>query len=225
MFHCFFNSPARSKYLFFSSFFFNFILWSAGTVKSTILQVLFFLLINIRSCRLAEIRWSACISKSNWSLLVSFSWTYAGLCIYHLFVRSNLNFLHWITLPTQSCLVFYPFSANLLLSLIMWLLVSSLSPRNLLLFCCVLSILALMWLVLMASFCAVIKRDSVSLLRFPFFSHLQVFSCETLLISRLKRPQSCFSSHFCFLVIVVLLIFVLSVLFLVAIISSPGFWM
>ena len=34
-----------------------------------------------------------------------------------------------ITLPTQSCLVLYSFSANLLHSLIMWLIVLSLSPH------------------------------------------------------------------------------------------------
>ena len=67
-----------------------------------------------------------------------------------------------------------------------------------LLFCCVLSIHALICLVLMALFCAAIRRDSISLLRFPFLSHVQVFSCEMLLISRLKRPWVCFSSHFCF---------------------------
>ena len=42
MFHSFFNSVARSRYLSFFSHSFSFILWSAGTVKSTILQVLFF---------------------------------------------------------------------------------------------------------------------------------------------------------------------------------------
>ena len=42
MFHSFFNSLARSKYLSFFSHCFNFILWSAGTAKSTILQILFF---------------------------------------------------------------------------------------------------------------------------------------------------------------------------------------
>ena len=43
MFHSFlFNSLARSTYLFFFSHSFTFILWSAGTAKSTILQVLFF---------------------------------------------------------------------------------------------------------------------------------------------------------------------------------------
>ena len=42
MFHSFFNSQARSRYLSFFLHSFSFILWSAGTAKSTILQVLFF---------------------------------------------------------------------------------------------------------------------------------------------------------------------------------------
>ena len=42
MFHSFFNSLARSMYLSFFSHYFRFILWSAGTAKSTILLVLFF---------------------------------------------------------------------------------------------------------------------------------------------------------------------------------------
>ena len=42
MFHSLFNSLARSRYLSFFSYSFSFILWSAGTAKSTILQVLFF---------------------------------------------------------------------------------------------------------------------------------------------------------------------------------------
>ena len=72
MFHSFFNFLARSRYLSFFSHSFSFILWSAGTAKSTILQVLFFLLIIIRSCLLAEIRWSMCMSKSHRSLCVIF---------------------------------------------------------------------------------------------------------------------------------------------------------
>ena len=108
MFHTFFNSLARSRYLSFFPHSFSFILWSAGTAKSTILQFLFFLLIIIRSGLLAEIKWSVCMSKSHRSLWVSFSMTGAGFCIYHFLVWSNLNFLHisqWITLPTQLCLV------------------------------------------------------------------------------------------------------------------------
>ena len=147
MFHSFFNFLARSRYLPLFSDSFNFTLWSAGTAKSTILQVLSFLLIVIRSGYLAEIRWSICISNSPRSWHISFSRIDSGLCIYHLFVWSNFNFLHnsqWIALPTQSCLVLYIFCANLLYSLIMWLMVSSLSPHNLhVQFCCVLSILTL----------------------------------------------------------------------------------
>ena len=201
IFHVFFfsNSLARSRYLSIFSHYFSFILWSAGTAKSTVLQIFFFLLIIIRSGLRAVIRWSFCISKSHRSLRVSFSRTGAGLCIYHLLAWSNQNFLHisqWITLPTQSCLALYSFFDNLLHLLIMWLMVSSLSPHSLhLLFCCVLSILALIWLVLMALFCAAIRRDSVSLLKFPFLSHVQVLLCEMLSISRLKRPKSCFLLH------------------------------
>ena len=42
MFHSLFNSLARSRFLYFFSHSFSFILWSAGTAKSTILQILFF---------------------------------------------------------------------------------------------------------------------------------------------------------------------------------------
>ena len=42
MFHSFFNSFARSRYLSFFSLSFRFILWSTGTAKSTILLILFF---------------------------------------------------------------------------------------------------------------------------------------------------------------------------------------
>ena len=45
MFQSFFNSLARSRYLSFFSHPFSFILWSAGTVKSTILQILFFFVV------------------------------------------------------------------------------------------------------------------------------------------------------------------------------------
>ena len=207
MFHSFFNSLARSKYLSLFWHSFNFTIWSAGTESSQFCKFSF--LIIIKSDRLAGIRGSVCIWKSQRSLCITFSRADAGLCIYHLFVWLNFNFLHnsqWITLPTKSCLVLYSFCANLLHLLIMWLIVSSLSPHNLhLLFCCVWSILTLIWLVLMVLFCAAIWRDSVSLLRFLFLCHVHVFSCEISLVSRLKRICSGFSAHFCFLVIVVLL--------------------
>ena len=98
-----------------------------------------FFLVTIRSGSLAEIRWSVCMSTSYRNLCVSFSRT--AWVVHIPFVRwSNLK----ITLATLSCLVLYSFCDNLLHSLIRWLMVSSLSPHNLhLLFCCVLSILAL----------------------------------------------------------------------------------
>ena len=70
MFHSFFNSLARSRYLSFFSLSFRFILWSAGTAKSTILQILYFLLIIMRSGLLAGIRWSVPMLKSHRSLLL-----------------------------------------------------------------------------------------------------------------------------------------------------------
>ena len=67
----------------------------------------------------------------------------------------------------------------------------------------------------MVLFCAAIRRDSVSLLKFLNFSHIHVFSCEISLVSRLKCPLSYFSSDFCFF----FFLFVLSVLLPVAVIS------
>ena len=64
MFPCFFNSLARSRYLSFFSLSFSFILCSAGRAKSTILQVLFLLLITVMSGLLAEIRWSVCVPSA-----------------------------------------------------------------------------------------------------------------------------------------------------------------
>ena len=55
--------------------------------------------------------------------------------------------------------------------------------------------------------------------KISFSLKVHVFSREMLLIIRLKRPQTCFSFYFRFLIIVVLLVLVFSVLFLVAVIS------
>ena len=66
--------------------------------------------------------------------------------------------------------------------------------------------------------CAAFRRDSVSLLKFPFLSQVHVFWCE-MFISHLKRPKSNFFSQFCFLVVVILSSVVLSVLVLIAVIS------
>ena len=79
----FFNSLARSRYLSFFSHSFSFILWSAGTAKSTIWQILFFFFLLFfffffffadyyKVCLLADIWGSVCMSKSHRSLCVLF---------------------------------------------------------------------------------------------------------------------------------------------------------
>ena len=93
MFHSFFRSLARSRYLSLFSPSFDLTQCSARTAKSTVQQVLFFLLTITKSGRLAESRWSICISKYQRGLCISFSRTDSRLCIYHLFIWSS-NFLH-----------------------------------------------------------------------------------------------------------------------------------
>ena len=161
----FFQFPSRVQVLLLLFTFFHF--YSAGTAKSTTLQVFLYLFIIIWFGSLSKIRWSVSISKSQKNLCVSFSKTNSGFSLYHLFLYLNFNFLHSsqsIPLPTQSCLVLLSFYDYVLVSPFMWLVVSSLFPHNPHLpFCCVLSILAFIWLVLMALFCTVFRRDSVSL--------------------------------------------------------------
>ena len=71
IFHSFFNSLARSRYLSFFTLSFSFILWSTRTAKSTVFQILF-LLIIIKSGLLAEISWSIYMLNG----LVWFVWFY-----------------------------------------------------------------------------------------------------------------------------------------------------
>ena len=65
--------------------FYSVVSWDSK-VSSIAILFFFLLLIIIRSVLLAEIRRSACMSKSHRCLCVSFSRTGAGLCIYHLLV-------------------------------------------------------------------------------------------------------------------------------------------
>ena len=104
MFHSFFNSLARSRCLYFFSLSFSFILRSTESAKSTNFQVIFFWgrWIIIRSGLLTDIGCFVCMSKTHRSFWVSFSRTDDGLCVYYLFVWSNLSYLHisqWISLP------------------------------------------------------------------------------------------------------------------------------
>ena len=71
--------------------FFQFFCGQLGQQNRQFCKFSFFFFVNY-SGLLAEIRWSVCKSKSHRSLCVSFSRT--RLCIYHLLVWSNLNFLH-----------------------------------------------------------------------------------------------------------------------------------
>ena len=76
----FFQFPNEVQVLIFLFAFFQFysvINWDSEVYNSA---SLFFLLIIKRSGRLAEIRWSVCISKSQRSLCVSFSRRESGLC-------------------------------------------------------------------------------------------------------------------------------------------------
>ena len=81
MFNSFFNSLARSWYFsFFLHFLSTLLSGQPGHNPATSL----FLSIIIRSGRLAEIRWSVRISKSQRSLCISLSKTDSGLCrVFH----------------------------------------------------------------------------------------------------------------------------------------------
>ena len=154
MFHCFFSFLARSKYVNLFSFSLN-SLSSARMGSSTnstftfFFFSSFFLIIITMSGLLAWIRWSVLVSKSPRILCISLSRTDSCLCMNRLMVWSNFNFLvnsEWITFPIQSCLVFYSFRSNLLHWLVMWLIVSSLSPHNLhFLICCTIIIFPLIY--------------------------------------------------------------------------------
>ena len=219
MIHSFFSSQVRYKYLSLFSFYLIFTQWSTRTTESTIRLVLFYFIfyfiyiilfihqlfihfILLSSGLLDGIMWSVCISKPHRILCVSFSRTDSGLYLYHLARWSNFHVLRssqWITLYTQSYLVLFSFCASRLHSFIMWLIVSFQSQHNLhLLFFCFLSIFVFTLLVLIAFFCADIKRDSISLSKLLFVGHLQMFSCEISFVCRLKYPYSNFSSYYYF---------------------------
>ena len=179
MFHSFFNLIPRLRYLSFFHFLSILLCDQSGQKSPQFYKFSFFLLIIIRSGCLAENRFYLKIPEEFLRLIFQ---DRCWLCIYRFFVWSNFNFLHnsqWVTLPTQSCLALYYFCANWLHSLKVRLIVSSLYLYNLhRLFCYVLSILALIWLILIEFFGAAIRSNSVSLLKCPFLSQIDVFSCE-----------------------------------------------
>ena len=115
----FFNSLGRLRYLSFFSHSFIFILWSAGTAKSMILQFLFFCWLS-----LGLVFWTRfgdpSVCQNPIGVYVLFSRQVLG-CGYTICWYGQIsNFLHnsqCIALPTQSCLVLYSFVRPLSFSL------------------------------------------------------------------------------------------------------------
>ena len=87
MFHDFFSSLARSKDLYLFSLFCGQPEWQIPQFG----RFSFFWLTITRSGRLAEIKWSVGISKTQWNLCATFSRTDSCLCMYNVSVWSNLN--------------------------------------------------------------------------------------------------------------------------------------
>ena len=104
--HSFWHSLARCKY---SSFFFLSCFRSSSLCgwpgyQNSLFSCYFFSLFLAFP---AEIRWSVCFAKHQRIVYVLFSRPDPGLCIYHLAVWSNSNFLQysqWIIFHAQSCL-------------------------------------------------------------------------------------------------------------------------
>ena len=142
MFHSFFQFTSKFQLLIplFNFFQFYSVVSRDSKVHNSGSSLFFLLLIIIRSGRLAEIWRSICMRKSR--RVSAF-----GLWLNHVLWWAHFSFLHnsqRITFSTQSGLVLSSFCSNLLHSLIMWLMVSSLSPHDLhLLIYRVLSILSL----------------------------------------------------------------------------------
>ena len=183
MFHSFFNYLARSRYLSLFSHSFSFILWSA---KSTILQIFFSLLIIIRSGLLAEIRWSVCMSKSQFVCVIF----YDRCWVVHIPFVGMVKFKYLAHFPVDHL-------AHTVVSSLILLLCQFAAFAYYMIDCFICHRIAYICY-FVASYlsppwydwflCAAIRRDSVSHLKFPFLSHVQVLSCEMLFISRFKTP-------------------------------------
>ena len=106
----------------------------------------------------------------------------------------------WITLSTQPCLVLYSFCANLLHSLIMWLIVSSLSPPSLhLLFCCIIIII---WFSVLFSIFTILHRVFTQDLAWGkvsmfFASSFERYFSVVLIVLSLKRWAVSRSAFLC----------------------------
>ena len=113
MFHGLFSPLKRSRYSLLIAL--SLILFCGQPGRQSPLYSIFspFLLIITKYGRLAEIRGSVHIFKSQKSLYVPFPGMKSGLNIYHRFVWSNQNFWHKISFSPQFYQVFYMFCHHL----------------------------------------------------------------------------------------------------------------
>ena len=127
IFYNFFSSLARFKYVSLLIFFdFHFVVHRDGKVHYTSGSLFFFLFVFVFVLlSLGLVFWLGLgdlfVFKNLRIFCLSFSRTNSGLCIYHLVVCSNFNFLHyslWITFPIQSSLVSCSLFVSLLHSVI-----------------------------------------------------------------------------------------------------------
>ena len=115
MIHCFFFSQGSGINLYFH--FPSNLICGKPVQQSPHIYKFSFLLIIIRSARLAVLRCPVCISKCHRSFVRLIFQERRLVVQIPLFVRSNLNILYnsqWITLHNQPCLFLYSFSDNLL---------------------------------------------------------------------------------------------------------------
>ena len=145
MFYGFFSSPANSLYLFIVSLYLIITLWSTGRAKSTIWQVLSCLLINTKSGLQAGISWSVFISKP-WRILCISTLLNGYVLIpfgcmvkFESLAQFPVDYLSYTVVPSLM-LLSYQFATNFYYAIIPFYLYLHI----ILLFCCVLSVFALM---------------------------------------------------------------------------------
>ena len=177
------------------SLFLNF--WLCSPLEWQSLQVDYFFL-NTRSGLPAKFGSSACILKSQRILYILFSRTYFGLCICCFYVNMiKLYFIAQFSVghfshPVISILVLlsYQFTA------VAYYVINTYYFA------------AYYQFIYMSLFCAVINRDSFSHFRCAFLSYILLFSCAISPVCRLKYPCRCFSSHICYLDLVIIILLV-----------------
>ena len=134
-----------------------------------------------------EIEWTVWMSKR----ILCISFTRTDLCIHHLTAWLSFSLLHnsqWVTFLTLSCLLLRSFVPVCYIHLSCdYLFHFSLNNQHLLIFC-ILSIFSKsIWHYFM-----LLLIDSLSLLRFPLLSHVQIILWAISLICCLKYLHSFF---------------------------------